>query len=292
MPSLKSLRTRITSVKSTRKITKAMQLVASAKLKRAREAAEAARPYAKRIAAVVANLAANVTGDDAPALLRGTGADKVRLYVVASAERGLCGGFAANISKLARQRIGADLAAGKTVKIITIGKKAREQMRKSYGERVIDHIDLAGAKKVGFDFAKAAANKITDLFAASGFDQCVLIYSEFKNVISQVPTALQIVPATAPQGVEPTDLAGAIYRYEPTEAAILEALLPRYMASQIFQALLENDAGEQGARMTAMDNATKNAGELVNKLTLQMNRTRQAMITRELIEIISGADAV
>ncbi|GIU67202.1 F0F1 ATP synthase subunit gamma [Candidatus Phycosocius spiralis] len=292
MASLKDFRTRITSVKSTQKITKAMQMVAAAKLKRAQEAAESARPYAMRVAATVANLAGTVQGDGAPKLLRGSGQDQVHLVVVATSERGLCGGFNTNIVKKARETILALEAQGKTVKILTVGKKGRDQLKRSYGERMIGHIEFAGIRSLGATQSAQVSQLLVDRFQAGDFDVAHLIYSKFKSVISQIATTQQLIPVVAPEGLVSADLGGGIYSYEPDEEAILEALLPRYLDSQILGALLENAAGFYGAQMGAMDNATRNAGDLIKKLTLQMNRKRQAMITTELTEIIAGAQAV
>jgi F-type H+-transporting ATPase subunit gamma len=292
MPSLKDFRVRIASVKSTQKITKAMQMVAAAKLKRAQTQAEAARPYAERMASVIANLAASVTGDGAPKLLAGTGADQVHLLIVATSERGLCGGFNTQIVRLAREKIVELQAAGKTVKIFCVGKKGRDQLRRLYGQLMVDFVDLSGYRTLDATAAALVGDKVRALFEAGEFDVATLIYSKFRSVISQQPRAQQLVPAVAPEGAKAPDLRGALYSYEPNEAAILEALLPRYIDGQIFKGLLENAAGEQGARMSAMDNATRNAGDLIKKLTLRYNRQRQANITKELIEIISGAEAL
>lgn len=292
MPSLKDLRNRIASVKATRKITKAMQMVAAAKLRRAQEAALAARPYSERMAAVLGNLASSMVGrDDAPPLLAGTGSDKSHLLVVCSAERGLCGGFNSQIAKLAREHIEKLLAEGKTVKIITVGKKGNDILKRLYGRLIIDTVDLRGARTLQFSHAQAIAEKILKLFAEGQFDVCTLFFAEFKSVISQKPTALRLIPASVEGGKAP-DLGGAIYDAEPDEGEILADLLPRNIAVQIFRALLENAASEQGARMSAMDSATRNAGDMINKLTLKYNRQRQAQITKELIEIISGAEAL
>ena len=295
MPSLKDLKTRIDSVKSTRKITSAMKLVAAAKLKRAQDAAEAGRPYAERMNAVMANLAASAKDSPtAPKLLVGAGSDKVHLLVVATAERGLCGGFNSSIVKLARERIRELQAAGKTVKILTVGKKGREQLLRDYADLIVDHVDLSGVKKLGYENAREIGEKITTMFAAGEFDVCTLFFNRFKSVISQIPTATQLIPAQfdAPEAAETGKGAGATYEYEPEEDLILADLLPRSITTQVFTALLENAASEQGARMAAMDNATRNAGDMINKLTLVYNRTRQAAITKELIEIISGAEAL
>jgi len=289
MPSLKDLKNRINSVKSTRKITKAMQMVAAAKLRRAQDAAEAARPYAARMEAVVNGLGASVAGSDtAPRLLAGTGADKVHLLVVMTAERGLCGGFNSSIVKLARVRAAALLAQGKTVKILTVGKKGREQLRRDLGAHLVGHVDLSEVKRVGYENARAIAMDVLKRFDEGEYDVATLFYNRFQSVISQVPTAQQIIPAPVPESAE----ASTLYDYEPSEEAILEDLLPRSVATQIFAALLENGASEQGARMSAMDNATRNAGDMIDRLTIVYNRSRQAAITKELIEIISGAEAL
>jgi len=292
MPSLKEFRNRIASVKSTQKITKAMQMVAAAKLKRAQGAAEAARPYADRMARVMANLAAAVSGESAPLLLRGTGRDQVHLLVVMTSERGLCGGFNTQIVRAAREKIDELLRAGKTVKILAVGKKGRDQLRRLHGDKIVKYVDLSGYRNIGTDAAMAVSAALLELFQAGEFDVATLFFSRFQSVISQVPTALQLIPARAPEGVTPPDLKGAVYEYEPSEEEILEALLPRYLNGQILQALLENQAGFYGAQMSAMDNATRNAGDLIRKLTLRYNRQRQANITKELIEIISGAEAL
>ena len=289
MPSLKDLKNRIGSVKSTRKITKAMQMVAAAKLRRAQEAAEAARPYAERMNAVVAGLASSVAGSEgAPRLLAGTGADKVHLLVVMTSERGLCGGFNTVIVRLARAKINELLAAGKTVKILTVGKKGREQLKRDYGQYFIGHVDLSEVKRIGYNNAQGIARDILARFAANEFDVATIFYNRFQSVISQIPTAQQVIPAVFEGGAE----ASSLYDYEPSEEGILADLLPRSVATQIFTALLENGASEQGARMSAMDNATRNAGDMINKLTIVYNRSRQAAITTELIEIISGAEAL
>ncbi|MBL8543505.1 MAG: F0F1 ATP synthase subunit gamma [Hyphomonadaceae bacterium] len=292
MPSLKEFRNRIASVKSTQKITKAMQMVAAAKLKRAQGQAEAARPYAGRMARVIANLAAAVKGDDAPALLRGTGKDQVQLVVVMTSERGLCGGFNTQIVRAARERINELLAAGKTVKILAVGKKGRDQLRRLHGDKIVRYIDLSSFRNIDAGAAQLVSAAILELYEAGEFDVATLFFSRFRSVISQIPTATQLIPAKAPEGVSPPDLKGAVYEYEPNETQILEALLPRYLNGQILQALLENQAGFYGAQMSAMDNATRNAGDMIRKLTLRYNRQRQANITKELIEIISGAEAL
>ncbi|THD84962.1 F0F1 ATP synthase subunit gamma [Aliigemmobacter aestuarii] len=289
MPSLKDLKNRIGSVKNTRKITKAMQMVAAAKLRRAQDSAEAARPYAERMNAVMGGLAASVgNSEGAPRLLAGTGSDKVHLLVVMTAERGLCGGFNSSIVRLARVRANELLLAGKTVKILTVGKKGREQLRRDLGNHFVGHVDLSEVKRIGYANAQAIAKDILARFDAGEFDVATLFYNRFQSVISQIPTAQQVIPAVFEGGAE----ASALYDYEPSEEAILADLLPRGVATQVFAALLENGASEQGARMSAMDNATRNAGDMINKLTIQYNRSRQAAITKELIEIISGAEAL
>ncbi|AHK42625.1 MULTISPECIES: F0F1 ATP synthase subunit gamma [Ensifer] len=293
MPSLKDLKNRIASVKATQKITKAMKMVAAAKLRRAQEAAEAARPYSQRMAAVLANIAQAVgADDDAPQLMTGTGKDDTHLLVVCTAERGLCGGFNSQIARHARDHLRKLLAAGKTVKIICVGKKGFDILRREYASLIIDRIDLREVKKIGFQNADQIGHKVIALFEKGEFDVCTLFYSEFKSVIAQIPTAQQLIPASAgPVAVEASD-ASAVYEYEPDAGAILSDLIPRNISVQIFRALLENVAGEMGAKMSAMDNATRNAGDMINKLTLNYNRQRQAQITKELIEIISGAEAL
>jgi len=292
MPSLKDLRNRITSVKSTRKITKAMQMVAAAKLRRAQESALAARPYSERMATVLANLSSSMEGrDDAPQLLAGTGKDQTHLLVVCTAERGLCGGFNSSIARLDREHADRLMAQGKTVKIITVGKKGNDILKRLYGRFIIDTVDLRAARTLAFSHAQAIAQKVLKLFEDGQFDVCTLFFAEFRSVISQKPTALQLIPAAVSGGKAP-DLGGAIYDSEPDEGEILADLLPRNIAVQIFRALLENAASEQGARMSAMDSATRNAGDMINKLSIRYNRQRQAQITKELIEIISGAEAL
>lgn len=295
MASLKDLKNRIDSVKSTQKITRAMQMVAAAKLRRAQEAAEAARPFSERMAAVLANLSAAMGGrEGASPLMAGTGKDNDHLLVVCTAERGLCGGFNSSITKLAREKALALAASGKTVKILCVGKKGHDALKREFGSQIIDLVDLKSVKQIGFANAHDIAAKVLDLFEEGGFDVCTLFYSEFQNVLTQLPTAQQLIPATieASDSEASLDLAGATYEYEPEEDEILADLLPRNIAIQILRALLENGASEQGARMTAMDNATRNAGEMIDKLTLDFNRQRQAQITSELIEIISGAEAL
>lgn len=288
MPSLKALKNRIGSVKNTRKITKAMQMVAAAKLRRAQEAAEAARPFAERMTAVMSALAAGVgTGEGAPKLLAGNGKDQVHLLVVMTSERGLCGGFNSSIVKLARSRAAELVAQGKTVKILTVGKKGREQLKRDWAQTFVGHVDLSDVKRVGYGNAQGIARQVTAAFEGGEADVVTIFYNRFQSVISQIPTAQQVIPAKF-KGAPTT----ALYDYEPSEEAILADLLPRSVATQIFTALLENAASEQGARMSAMDNATRNAGDMINRLTIQYNRSRQAAITKELIEIISGAEAL
>lgn len=289
MPSLKDLRNRIASVKATQKITKAMQMVAAAKLRRAQMAAEAARPYAERMEAVLANLAGGLANGSAPRLIAGTGSDKVQLLVVCTAERGLCGAFNSSIARLARDKANALKAEGKTVKIICVGKKGYDILRRQFAADIIELIDLRAYKQLGFANAEAIAQNILTRFAGGEFDVATLFFSKFKSVISQIPTAQQIIPAEIPAGAQATD---AVYDYEPEESEILETLLPRNLTVQVLRALLENAASEQGARMSAMDSATRNAGEMIKKQTTIYNRSRQAMITKELIEIISGAEAL
>ena len=291
MASLKDMRVRIAATKATQKITKAMQMVAASKLRRAQVAAEAARPYAERMSTVLGSITAAVAGSDsAPRLLAGTGNDKVHLLVVCTAERGLCGAFNSSIVRLARDRANALMSQGKDVKILCVGRKGQDQLRRVYGKQIIETIELRGIKQIGFEQAEMIAKKIVALFDAGEFDVGTLFFSRFRSVIAQVPTAQQIIPPVfekaAPAGP------AAAYEYEPEEEDILADLLPRNLSVQVFRALLENAASEQGARMSAMDNATRNAGEMIRKQTLTYNRTRQAMITKELIEIISGAEAL
>ena len=291
MPNLKDLKNRIESVKSTRKITKAMQMVAAAKLRRAQESAEESRPYAERFNAVMAGLAASVGGSDsAPKLLGGTGSDQVQLLVVMTAERGLCGGFNGNIAKMARQKAASLKLAGKTVKILTVGKKGRDAMKREYGDLFVGHVDLSEVKRLAYTNAQDIARDIIARFDGEEFDVATIFYSKFVNVVTQIPTEQQIIPATFDG--EAVEGPATVCEYEPGEEEILAELLPRGVATQIFSALLENGASEQGARMSAMDNATRNAGEMIDKLTIQYNRSRQAVITNELIEIISGAEAL
>ncbi|BCB17991.1 F0F1 ATP synthase subunit gamma [Bosea sp. ANAM02] len=289
MPSLKDLRNRIASVKATQKITKAMQMVAAAKLRRAQSAAEAARPYAERMETVLSNLASGVSGSSAPRLIAGTGSDKVHLLLVLTAERGLCGAFNSSIARLARDKANALKAEGKTVKIICVGKKGYDILRRQFAAEIIEFIDLREFKQVGFVNAEAIAQNVLARFANGEFDVATLFFSKFRSVIAQIPTAQRIIPAEIPEGTKQSD---AVYDYEPDEGEILEALLPRNLTVQILRGLLENAASEQGARMSAMDSATRNAGEMIKKQTQLYNRSRQAMITKELIEIISGAEAL
>ena len=293
MPNLKDLKNRISSVKSTRKITSAMKMVAAAKLRRAQEAAEAARPYAERMDAVLANLARASRGSQtAPRLLRGTGAEQVHLLVVATAERGLCGGFNSSIVRLAKRAADKLIGAGKTVKILTVGKKGREQMRRDYAQYFIGHVDHGGIRRIGYADANAVAEDILARFDSGEFDVATLFYSEFRSVMSQIPTEQRLIPAAVDD--DDDDASGTVinYEYEPDEDEILADLLPQNLAVQIFRGLLENGASEQGARMSAMDSATRNAGDMIDRLTIQYNRSRQAAITNELIEIISGAEAL
>ncbi len=291
MANLKDLKNRISSVKSTRKITKAMQMVAAAKLRRAQEAAEMSRPYAERFNAVMAGLAASVGGSDsAPKLLSGTGSDKVNLLVVMTSERGLCGGFNTNIVKKARAHAQELLAAGKEVKILTVGKKGRDQLKRDFGDHLVGHVDMTEVKRLAYSDAQGIAKDVLNRFDGGEFDVATIFYSDFVNVVSQIPRAHQIIPATFEASED--EGASTLFDYEPSEEAILADLLPRGVATAIFSGLLENAASEQGARMSAMDNATRNAGDMIDSLTIQYNRSRQAVITNELIEIISGAEAL
>lgn len=291
MPSLKELKNRINSVTATQKITKAMQMVAAAKLRRAQEAAEAARPYSERMAAVLSNVAQSTQGDDAPPLMKGTGADNVHLLLVCTADRGLCGGFNSSIARKARDHTRQLLADGKSVKIITVGRKGFDILRREFSNDIIDQVELREVKRIGFENAHSIAQNVISRFEKGEFDICTLFYAQFKSVIAQIPTAKQLIPAAGGAQDEETE-AGAVYEYEPDVGAILDDLIPRNIAVQIFGALLENVAGEMGAKMSAMDNATRNAGEMIDSLSLKYNRQRQAQITKELIEIISGAEAL
>ncbi|MBT7642912.1 MAG: F0F1 ATP synthase subunit gamma [Rhodobiaceae bacterium] len=296
MASLKELRNRIASVQATQKITRAMQMVAASKLRRAQEAAEAARPYADRMGAVLANLAAGITDTtSAPRLLAGTGNDQRHLLIVATAERGLCGGFNSSISRLARADAKRLMDEGKQVQILCVGRKGHDALKRTFEKQLLEPITYQGMKSVGFEQAHQVGEQVLADFAADKFDICTLYFSRFENVISQIPTGLQIIPAS----IETSEvdglaeaLQGAAYDYEPEENDILDALLPRNITVQILRALLENAASEQGARMSAMDNATRNAGEMIDSLSITYNRSRQAQITKELIEIISGAEAL
>jgi F-type H+-transporting ATPase subunit gamma len=290
MASLKDMRVRIASTKATQKITKAMQMVAASKLRRAQTAAEAARPYADKMAAVIANIASAAAGPGAPALRGGTGKDQVHLLLVCTGERGLSGPFNSAIVRLARERALALMAEGKEVKFFCVGRKGYEQLRRQFDAQIVEHMDLRAVRQIGFVNAEDIAKKVLVRFEAGEFDVCTLFFSNFKSVIAQIPTARQVIPLV----VEDTDTKASTtpYEYEPEEEEILTRLLPRNLAVQIFRALLENNASFYGAQMTAMDNATRNAGEMIRKQTLVYNRTRQAMITKELIEIISGAEAV
>jgi F-type H+-transporting ATPase subunit gamma len=303
MPSLKDLRNRIASTKATQKITKAMQMVAASKLRRAQAAAESARPYAERMGKVLGRIAASVASlDSAPPLLRGTSSDRVHLLLVCTAERGLCGPFNSAIVRLARERANTLIAEGKEVKFFCVGRKGYEQLKRQYERMIIEHIELRSVRTIGFANAEEIADRILRLFADGAFDVCTLFFSRFKSVIAQIPTAQQIIPPVfeASSDASParrsesgaSDPGAASYEYEPDEEEILAQLLPRNVAVQIFRALIENTASFYGAQMSAMDNATRNAGEMIRKQTLRYNRTRQAMITKELIEIISGAEAL
>jgi F-type H+-transporting ATPase subunit gamma len=289
MASLKDMRVRIAATKATQKITKAMQMVAASKLRRAQMAVEAARPYAERMEKMLGNIAASVTDvSSAPPLLAGTGKDQVHLLVVCTAERGLCGAFNSAIVRLAREKINALIGQGKTVKILCVGRKGADQLRRQYANQIVDVIELR-VKTLGFEHAEKVSEKIQDLYAKGEFDVATLFFSRFRSVVAQIPTALQIIP---PVFEAKEDAATGSYEYEPDEIDILTELLPSNISVQVFRALLENAASEQGARMSAMDNATRNAGEMIRKQTITYNRTRQAMITKELIEIISGAEAL
>jgi F-type H+-transporting ATPase subunit gamma len=292
MPSLKDLRNRIAATKATQKITKAMQMVAASKLRRAQAVAESARPYAERMDKVLGNIAASVAAlDSAPRLLRGTGSDRVHLLLVCTAERGLCGPFNSAIVRLARERANALIADGKEVKFFCVGRKGYEQLRRQYGPRIVEHIELRSVRTIRFENAEQIADRILRLYAEGAFDISTLFYSRFRSVIAQIPTARQIIPPVI-EAAEEERGGSASYEYEPEEEEILAELLPRNVAVQIFRALLENTASFYGAQMSAMDNATRNAGEMIRKQTLTYNRSRQAMITKELIEIISGAEAL
>lgn len=292
MASLKEMRDRIGSVKSTQKITKALNMVAAAKLKRAQEQAESARPYARKMAAVIANLAAGVSGEGAPRLLAGTGADQKHLIVVATGDKGLAGGFNTNVIRAAKERINSLLASGKDVRIVAVGRKVRDGLVRQFGDRIVRTFEMSEHKVVGMPAAEPIAALIAEEFEAGNADVVTLFYSRFQSVIAQIPTPRQLIPAVIDADAPPIDLNGAVYEYEPSEEEILETLLPRNITTQILAALYENQASFFGAQMGAMDNATRNAGDLINSLTLQYNRKRQAQITTELIEIIAGAEAL
>ena len=292
MASLKEMRNRISSVKATQKITKAMQMVAAAKLRRSQDAAEAARPYARRLGAVIANLASGVSGDGAPALLVGTGREDRHLVIVAAADRGLAGGFTSSIVRAARERIDLLIRDGKDVKIVCIGKKSTVQLRRLYADRIVENFDLSAYRHFTLSVAQPIADLVTSLYEAGDIDVVTLFYSRFKSVVIQTPTALQLIPAVVDGSVASATGASAVYEYEPSEEEILETLLPRNLTVQILSALLDNMAGFYASQMTAMDNATRNAGDMIRRYTLEYNRSRQAQITKELIEIISGAEAL
>lgn len=292
MPSLKDLRNRIASVKATQKITKAMQMVAAAKLRRAQTSAEAARPYAARMTKVLGNLAGSYAGrPGAPKLLAGTGADQVHLLIVATGDRGLCGAFNSAIARLARDHANRLIAEGKDVKILCIGRKGFDTLKRTFADRILDVVELRHVRQIGFQHAEEIAQRVLTLYGEGAFDVATLFYSQYKSVIQQIPTAQRLIPAELPVGSEAT-VGGALYEIEPGEDEILADLLPRNIAVQIFRALLENVASFYGSQMSAMDSATRNAGEMIKKLTTNYNRSRQAQITKELIEIISGAEAV
>ena len=293
MASLKALKIRIGSVKSTQKITKAMKMVAAARLRRAQEQAMAARPYAEAMDKVMATLASSFKGGSGPKLLSGTGSDNVHLLIVATSDRGLCGAFNSSIVREARRTIRALQAEGKTVKILKVGRKARDQLRRDFGALIIDTITELGRPRLSFADARKVSGRVMELFEAGEFDVATVIFNRFKSAMTQIVTVQQLIPPPPPaENAAPATLGGAIYEFEPDEAEILADLLPRNLTVQIFRALLENAASFYGSQMTAMDNASRNAGEVIKKLTLQMNRSRQASITKELIEIISGAEAV
>ena len=293
MPSLDDLKKRIKSVKSTQKITKAMKMVAAAKLRKAQESAEKGRPYSDKMQNIILNLTKSFKEDsNAPKLLLGSGEDKVYLCVIMTADRGLCGGFNTNICKLAKKKMREFLSSGKKIKIITVGSKGYDQLKKEFNEFIIEKKSLKDKKKISFDDADLIGKKIVELFEKNEFDKCIIFYNNFKNVITQIPQAQQIIPAEIDRVEEKSTDNEVSYEFEPEEDEILEDLLPKNISTQIFKAFLENSASEQGSRMTAMDNATRNAGDLVDKLTINYNRSRQASITKELIEIISGAESL
>jgi F-type H+-transporting ATPase subunit gamma len=293
MPSLKDLKIRINSTKNTQKITSAMKMVSAAKLRRAQEQAEAARPYAERMEKVLGSLAASMAGkDNAPALLAGTGSDQVHLLVVMTSDRGLCGAFNSSITRQARKMARDLKAAGKTVKILAVGRKAKDQLKREFAQQIVGQVEEVGKPRLNFEAAEKIAIQIRRMFEAGEFDVCTIIYNKFKSAIAQIVTPQQLIPFALASANENSPAAPTLYEYEPDEESILADLLPRNVSMQVYRALLENAASEHGARMTAMDNATRNAGEMINKLTINYNRTRQANITKELIEIISGAEAV
>lgn len=293
MASLKDMRVRLASTKATQKITKAMQMVAASKLRRAQAAAEAARPYAERMDRVLGNIASTVTDvAAAPKLLAGTGGDRVQLLIVCTGERGLCGAFNSAIVRLAREKANALIAEGKEVKFFCVGRKGYELLRRNYEKQIVEHVDLRGVRSLQFEHAQGIAEKVIAMYDQGGFDIATLFYSRFKSVIAQLPTAQQVIPPVFPEAEGEARSADISYEYEPDENDILSELLPRNLAVQVFRALLENNASFYGAQMTAMDNATRNAGDMIRKQTITYNRTRQAMITKELIEIISGAEAL
>jgi len=297
MPSLKDLKNRIDSVKSTQKITKAMKMVAASKLRRAQLAAEAARPYAERMEGVISSLGVSMVGNEgASPLLVGSGKQETHLIVVATSERGLCGGFNSSIVRAAKAHITSLQAAGKAVKILCIGKKGRGQLRAQFGSLIIDTVDMSHVRRLAFADVAPTSDRLLDMFEAGEFDVCNLFYARFQSALTQIVTRQQLIPVQLPEAdaadAATSELNGAAYEYEPSEEGILTALLPRNVAVQLFRALLENAASEEGSRMTAMDNATRNAGDMISDLTIVYNRSRQAVITKELIEIISGAEAV
>lgn len=296
MPNLKDLKNRISSVQSTRKITSAMKMVAASKLRRAQEQAEAGRPYAERMGRMLASLAANIQDSgNGPKLMTGTGSDQVHLLIVISSDRGLCGAFNGAIVRESRRQILRLQSEGKTVKLLTVGRKARDQLRREFGSLIVETYEDVGRRKLSFSDADTIAQKVLSLYDAGEFDVCAVIFNKFKSAISQIVTVQQLVPFAVEAAAEEGAAAGeakAVYEFEPDEEQILAELLPRNLSIQVYRALLESAASEQGARMTAMDNATRNAGDMINKLTITYNRTRQAYITKELIEIISGAEAV
>ena len=296
MPSLKTFRLRIRSVQSTQKITKAMKMVAAAKLRRAQEQAMAARPYAEAMDNLMASLGASFKGGTGPRLLAGTGSDQVHLLIVATADRGLCGAFNSSIVREARRAIRALIAEGKTVKVLAVGRKGRDQLRRDFAQNIVETITDLGRPRLGFGDAQKVAKRVMEMFEAGEFDVATVIFNRFKSAMTQIVTRQQLIPPPAPEAgaaaIPAPSMGGAVYEFEPDEADILTDLLPRNLTVQIFRVLLENAASFYGSQMTAMDSASRNAGEVIKKLTLQMNRSRQASITKELIEIISGAEAI